>query len=569
MSTISYSNGDVRDVNSTCNVLHVPRSAQFNTSDVLDQIFAAQQLLATGATLPADVNKPYGMQNGASWLGDPSSDVMSCSWAKDIDGIVGTITVQLKPRTKYLETILPGDLLVVFMDDAGDYDVAKRETGTLVSVVIVDRVALDRSVQGMATVEAVNVSARDLAALFSESSTVMDQRFAQYENAAFTADFIGRLFGDRKQVALSPMENILILLQLLYDQDQTGSQLLNLQWKLTGDAEGLSQLVSLIDVTTYIQSPMPFYALAKPYAIIQAGNVWSLLDSYANTIVNEFFYDIRDSNAQERQFRSFQSQQATTLYFDTDQGSMDAAAQNVAVRTILASTLFRPTTTREENGNTIPDVPNGTSVPALVMRQRPYDDDSFSQLPHTDVDSTEVEQLQLARSSHDVFNWFRVRFPDLDVKLQEVIAGIWMNAQSIAKFGFRRFDAETFYMFGASDGATKFLAGSTKTDFGDVFTAYIGILTTWFSQNEFWYTAQMTMRFRPSIRIGTRLRLSLQGQKYDFYVQSVQHNFVKDPGASRTMVTLTRGRNVTTPSVPVTPLQIFQHDGFSIDPGSQ
>ena len=79
----------------------------------------------------------------------------------------------------------------------------------------------------------------------------------------------------------------------------------------------------------------------------------------------------------------------------------------------------------------------------------------------------------------------------------------------------------------------------------------------------------MTMRFRPSIRIGTRLRLSLQGQKYDFYVQSVQHNFVKDPGASRTMVTLTRGRNVTTPSVPITPLQIFQHDGFSIDPGSQ
>ena len=53
MSTISYSNGDVRDVNSTCNVLHVPRSAQFNTSDVLDQIFAAQQLLASLAAPPA------------------------------------------------------------------------------------------------------------------------------------------------------------------------------------------------------------------------------------------------------------------------------------------------------------------------------------------------------------------------------------------------------------------------------------------------------------------------------------------------------------------------------------
>ncbi|HEY6796317.1 MAG TPA: hypothetical protein VI248_16700, partial [Kineosporiaceae bacterium] len=368
--------GDVRYVKNTCDVLHVARAAQLSAGDVLKQIVEAQQLLATGAALPTGMAGSYGNQSGVAWLGEESSDVMSCGWSKDIDGVVGTLSVQLKPRTRYVDTILPGDLLIVFMSDAGGYDPADRFAGTLVTLAIVDRVSNPTFVQQMATVEVVNVAARDFAVVLSESSTVFDQAFAQIENALYTGDFIGRLFGSKKQIALSPLENVLILLLLLYDADTTGSKLASLQWKLTASADAAStaQLISLLDVTTYVQNPLPFYALAEPPGIIQAGNVWSLLESYANPVVNEFFIDVRDSNAQERQFRALTAAAAKDTYYADNPA--DIANQNTTVQTVLASNLFRPSATRTEGGATVPDLADGSSVVALVLRQRPYDADA-------------------------------------------------------------------------------------------------------------------------------------------------------------------------------------------------
>jgi hypothetical protein len=566
---IVASAGGVWDVNNTCDVLHVARSAQFNSSDVLKQIFVAQQLLASGTSLPASVNEAFGAQTGAAWLGEDSSDVMSCSWSKDIDGVVGTISVQLKPRTQYLETIFPGDLLFVFMSDAGDYDPSNRFAATLVTVVIVDRVAEPTAVQQQATVVVVNVTARDLAVVLSESSTVFDQAFSQLENAAYTGEFIGRLFGEKKQLALSPLENVLVILLLLYDARATGSALASLQWKLTATDGGASstQLVSLLDVTSYVQNPLPFYAIAEPPGIVQAGNVWSLLESYSNPLVNEFFIDVRDVSPQERQFRSLTSASAKAKFYSGNPD--DVANQDAAVRAVLDSDMFRPSVTRVDGGSTTSGSSDGTSVVALVMRQRPYDSDAFNALPVTEVDSTEIETSELARSSHDVHNWFRVRFPGLDVKVQELVAGIRMVPQSVAKFGFRRMEAETRYMFSSSDASVTFSQGSTKTDFGDVFRQYVDLLSTWYSQNEFWYAGHLTMRLRPSIRVGTRLRLTRRDRIYDFYVQGVQHNFVKDPGASRSSLTLTRGRVVSSATVPLVPVADFQHDGFGVSEGSQ
>lgn len=566
---IVASRGDVRDVNNTCVVLHVARSAQFNSSDVLNQIVAAQQLLSTGSVLPADLNKALGAHSGTSWLGESSSDVMSCSWAKDVDGVVGTLAVQLKPRTRYLETILPGDLLFVFMSDSATHDPEERLSTTLVTVAVVDRVGESTTVHNGATMDVVGVNARDLAVVLSESSTVFDQAFAQIENAAYTGEFIGRLFGEKKQLALSPLENVLLLLLLLYDADATGSKLASLQWKLSASDGGASpaQLMSLIDVVTYVQNPTPFYSIAEPPGIIQAGNVWSLLESYANPVVNEFFVDVRDVSAQERDFRVQTSASAKSTFFSGN--AADVASQDATVRAVLGSSLFRPTTTRSEGGSTVPSLDDGTSVVALVMRQRPYDADAFNALPVVEVDSTEVEQSELARSSHDVLNWFRIRFPGLDVKTQELVAGIRTVPQSIAKFGFRRMEAESRYMFASSSASVTFSQGSTKTDFGDVFRQYVGLLSTWFGQNEYWYAGTLTMRFKPSVRVGVRLRLTRRGQVCDFYVQGVQHSFSKDPGVSRSTLTLTRGRVVSSATVPLVPVADFQHDGFGVSEGTQ
>lgn len=583
---VRVSIGDTRDLNCTCNILHIARAAQFNTSDVLKQIVVAQGLLATGETLPPDVNAAFGGQTGVSWLGGDSSDVLACTWSKSIDSVVGTLNFQLKSAPgspRYLDTVLPGDLLVVFMDDAGDYDPDNRFSGTLETVAIVDRVEESTAPQNMATVNNVSVSARDLAVVMAESSTVFDQAFAVIENAMFTGSYTNLLFGDKKQSALSPMENVFNLLLLLFDRMTTasvgfpkGSAMTELQWKLSpsgaevvdtqealDEFADLTQVVSLIDVVTHVQNPMPFYALAKPPAIIQAGNIWSLLEGYANTTLNEFFIDVRDNTSQERQFRAAQSQNAHDMYFNTPDGVKDEAEQNVSVLSVLSSKVFQSSVVQTNGDSAVPSTPDGASSVALVHRQRPYDDDAFNNLPFTLVDSTEVETLVVARSSHDVINWFRIKFPDLDVKLQEVVAGVRIIPQSIAKFGYRRMDAETIYMFTSSNASETFDKGSTKTDFGDVFRAYVALLSSWFSQNEYWLAGTMTMRFKPSIRVGTRLRLQRSGELFDFYVVGATQSFSKDPGSSRSSYTLTRGRSVSAATIPLPTFLDFQHQGFA------
>jgi hypothetical protein len=559
--------GGVWDVNNTCDVLHVARSAQFSSSDVLEQIVVARGLLASNASsstaTPTDLNKAYGTHSGVTWFGEESSDVLACTWSKDVDGSPGSLAVQLKQQPgapRYLETVLPGDILFVFMNDAGDYDPNNRFAGTLVAVAVVDRVGNPIHVQQGATVEIVNVTARDFTVIFSESSTVFDQAFTQIENAAYTGEFIRQLFNDQKQLALSPLENVLTLIRLLYDADSTGSEGARLQWKLTasGSDKSTTQLVSLVDVTTYVQNPLPFYATAEPPGIVQAGNVWSLLESYANPVVNEFFVDVRDITSQEQEFRTLTANAAESTFFSSNQG--DVGRQSDTVRSLLDSALFRATT---------PQQLNGTSVVALVMRQRPYDDDAFSALPVNEVDVTEVESSEIARSSHDVLNWFRLRFPGLDLKHQEAVSGIYAMPISVAKFGYRRMDAETRYMFLSSDDAVTFSKDSTKVDFGDVFRKYVDLLVRWYGQNEVWYAGSMTTRFKPSIRVGTRLRYTRASEVRDFYVQGVQHSFGKEPGASRSTFTLTRGRLVSEATIPLAPVGVFSHDGFNLDRGTQ
>lgn len=569
---VQASSGGVRDVNNTCNVLHVPRAAEFNSVSVLNQVMRAQQLLATGASLPPDLSASLGSDSSTSWLGGASSDVMSCVWAKDIGGVVGTISIMLKPRTRYLETIFPGDLLFVFMDDAGQYGLNAGLDGVLVTVCVVDRVAESTSVQNGATVSVVSVAARDLAVIFVESSTVFDPAFADIAEGeiteAFTGKYIGQLFGDKKQSALSPIENVAALLQILFDGSTTQSGLVDLQWKLVSSliTELTPQLLSILDVGSWMQTPIPFYALAEPPDVVQAGNAWSLLEGYSNPVVNEFFVDVRDFNPQESDFSSYLSQRGQKLV-----NNDDASAQNVAMQGLVDSAVFRNDGANFAS-DTIRPQPRFSSVPALVFRQRPYDDDAFNRLPYTLVDSTEVETLELSRTSHDVFNWFRIRFPDLDPIFQEKVAGIRIVPLSVNKFGFRRMEAQTRYPFLSSDTAITFDTSDAKSDFGDVFRAYVALLSSWYAQNDFWLSGQMTMRFKPRIRVGTRLTLQRGGKNFDFYVQGVQHSYSKDPGASRTSLTLVRGRE-TTRAVPVPGLFDYQSENFGgagfvpVDPG--
>lgn len=551
---IQPSSQETRDVQNTCNVLHIPRGSLLDSKAVLEQLIAFGSLVTSD---PGPVTSPAPKPVNVAWLGDDSSDVISCVFGKDIDGVVGTVSLALKSTgVDYSTVVLPGDILFIYMDDGGNYDPSQLGYGTLITIVVVDLCSLSRTVENMATIEVTNISARDLAVVFTESSTVFDPTFAQIENALYTKDFLNSLLG-KTVFAFSPLENVLVLLRLLYDSDFTkGSAGASLQWKMRADNndESMQQLVSLLDVATYVQNPIPHYALIEPPGIVQAGNVWSLLESYCNPLVNEFFVDIRDETPQDKAFRQQQSSRALMYVTETD-----AASQLTAVNGILGSQLFKTDGVQINDGLVVKT--NGLSAPALVFRERPYSDEDFNALPVTEVYSTEVESADLSQSSHDVLNWYRVRFPGIDVKMQEFVYGLQYVPHSVAKFGYRRMDSESRYMFLNSQGAVDFNTGGSTFDFSSIFKLYVDRFSDWYSQNEFWFSGSLTMRLKPSIRIGTRLRLIKIDRVLEFYVQGVQHMFHKDPGSSRTHLTLLRGRDINV-SIPDPAISTFTHEGI-------
>lgn len=539
-------------------MLLIPRSA------LLDADQALQQIVATGTVPPLDNQLYDNTSTGVRWLSHSlsyaDSDVVSCAWDKDVDSPSGNLSITLKNRdVDYASKVSPGDVLVVYMDDQGTSvsAVHRPEDGTLVTMAIVDRVNEQRHVDGGATVVEVVVVARDLSVLFTDSSTVFDPSFAVIEQGDFTGTYYNKLLG-AKQKAVSPLEQVLITLRLLFDPSVTaGSAGVEKQWKLRvgGSDSSSQQLIKVLDPVTWLQNPIQFYTFAESPSIIQAGNVWSLLTSYCNPLLNEFFIDIRDESPQERTFRETQSDFARSEMLsgpaaDSDVG-LDVATQSAAVQAVIDSKVFRTADVQFTNGN-FAQLPNGSSRPALVMRERPYDQETFNLLPVTHVWSTEIESYDVARSSHDVLNWFRVRFPGVDVKLQEILIGIAYVDQSVAKFGYRCMDVQTRYMFLSQKLATQAAAGGVSYSFGGAFDAIVKKLVSWFAYNEQLYAGGISMRYKPSIRVGTRLRVHEDDDNLmDFYVQGVRHLYSAQPGASRTQLVVTRGRDPVNPLRPV------------------
>jgi hypothetical protein len=522
--------GDLLDINSTCNILHVSRAYPFEIKD----LFANPSAIVTAKKLFGQA-QPSG---NARWIGvGDENDVTSCSWHKDLESPMGVLQIGIKPRAEYMSILAPGDLLFVFMDDAGDYSVANRFNGTLITIAVIDRVGNPTMVANGATTTWINVNARDLGVILAETSTVFDQAFFKTEKMFFDGNYIAALFKE-KRAAASPSENIMALMQLLFDYStKSRSTLTKLQWQFrhTGDATTIVPLISLLDITSFVQVPMTGYTQPDTTGMLQSGNIWSFLESYANRSVNEFFVDVRDFTKQENALKT----RLTTMSTKTVTPA-DIALQVAHANAVLTTPVFGAgAALRAEQAKRA----SGDSVMALVLRQRPYDTETFRLLPTTVIDETEVENDDTAISSHSVLNWFRVRFPTQNAELQEYVEGVYVNNESVARFGFRFMDAETRYMFLSSKLAEDFKPGQHSDYLNDVLKLYTSLFATWFAANDLMRDGTITMRFRPSIRCGTRIVLHKPSfnKTYEYYVQGVQHSWSNDPGASRTVLTVTRG----------------------------
>lgn len=527
---------EVRNVHSTCNVLWVPRAVRYDV--------AALRAVGT-ANVAASILKQA--SNGARWLGAPGkSHVLSMSWSKDVDSPAGVFSISLKPPAAdqtsnaqgYLDNIRPSDLLFIYSSDDALYDADPFE-GTLLTVGIVDRVQRDTALSNGTEVETISLTGRDLGAIFQDTQTVFDQSFANIENVLFSSAYMQQLFA--RQAAASPVENVLTLLDLIYNKGASGSQLVGTQFLLHAGGNEALPLAGLIDVTTYVQAPMFGYTLGEPFNIAQAGNVWSLLTSYANQVVNEFFVDVRDFEPKEMQTIDHLADLAREVVSDGDAATQASFVTDFANRSFFANA--RANYGLPGYGKTLP-------VVALVFRQRPYDRDTFNLLPVIDLQDVDIENDTTGLSSHDVYNFFKCRFPSLSNEYQELLYGIHINKQSVARFGLRRMEAETRYMFGSSFASASYEKGKMRPqDFSSIFDWYCGLLSVWYAANEQMFSGSVTIRYRPDIRCGTRVRIhrtaNLNGKRriFEFYVQGVSQSFSSQAGASRTTLTLTRGVN--------------------------
>lgn len=512
---------------SRCRIFWVSQRTQ--QSSLVVQGLADELTFLTGPAASLEATQPSESKYGG-WLASEhgESDVISCTWNKDTQNPAGVAQIQVKTEREYHKRMKPGDLLYIYMSYRGD--VPPEDQYTLVTIVFVDRVEQMRQVNGEgATVFSISISARDFGKVLMETQVFFDPSMKFLEEGAFTANYWNRLVSTgRGAMVMSPVENVLNILDVFYNTNATENLVTDQQWRYPGTD---LPLIRLLNVGALVQAPIYGYTYEHFMPLQQAGNVWSLMQSFANPCVNEMFVDVREITEQEITFRQYQEEQAEKIIPVADylrQKSLRAQVQSA----------FQPD---------LQDVEGRRTSLALVFRQYPYDTEAFYNLPYTEIDETETHTLAFGRASHEVYNFIRVRFSSIP-QYQEFNYGLLVNLFSLKSYGLKRLEVDTLYPF--ADSVAGISAQQTDTSngsriFDQALDYYTGVLATWNLCNEELYTGSWSGRFLPHIRAGTQVRIKFydhgKKKRLDAYVQGVQHAFSSVQGQSRTSLTLVRG----------------------------
>lgn len=493
------------------------------------------------------------LQTGRWLYSDGSkNDVITCSWNKTIDGSQpGVCSFQLKKGRDWFNLIRPGDALVVFMSSTLG---GLQQKTSLVSIVFVDTVEDAVYVDQLgATLSVVSVSARDITKVFQEYSTAFDPNLGQVrENLFYTAKWLELWNRDiSKDKGLSPVEVVLFLLDAMFNGVKTDSHSVTFQWRFPGNET--IPVISLLDVSTFVQVPLYGFCIGHTPDWVGAGNVGNLLSAYANGSVNEMFFDIRDLDKASLASMAYQEAAARPFVTQSDAHVQDVtrgAVQTAFLRLGQGFTGQRTETHDAIDTGAPTDVIANvkTTTVAMVFRQRPYDTGAFLALPANIVLETELIQSTLGRSVHGVENYFHLTLAGFDALQQEMTYGIVVNPTSISRFGLRRRDLETRYFLSSSEGAWGWEPEDASfQDLSGPYRYYVPLVATWNAYNDRFLEGTLVLHFRPDIRVGTRLEVQYSAtatcpaRVYQFYVEGVRHNFAYDAGRSQTILTVVRG----------------------------
>lgn len=232
--------------------------------------------------------------------------------------------------------------------------------------------------------------------------------------------------------------------------------------------------------TDYIDKNLKGKAVIVPFTL--SANLWQILQQWQNPAINEMFIDFRPP-------------------FDNQSDLINLS-------------------------------------PALVLRQYPYWGSAWDNLTSAIVAKDEIVSADLGTSDEEVKNWFRVMDeptatgPAVGTAVYLPI-GIFNN-ESIKRFGFRRFEMPTQYLYDPT--------AVPQVCQYDLLKEFTALHALWYHSNEYLLNGSITTYFRPDIRVGYRLDVDEVGDDYyQYYVEGVQHSLAY-PGQSSTTLTVTRGR---------------------------
>lgn len=260
-----------------------------------------------------------------------------------------------------------------------------------------------------------------------------------------------------------------------------------------------------------------------PTGIGTGGGLWAMLTQYANTLLNELHVD------QIPESRAFVSPTAFAIGPD----GYSKSKQTVRLRQ-------RP----------FPSITTLSSRAGSDLGIGVTGSDTWRVLPANEFPETDLEAYDVGRSGAERFNWFSVDSaigPEVTQKaiyamLQgQTPQGQWWDSipavfqTSIERHGLTRLQQATTYLTSAAQDGDMLIARE-----------WTRLLRDWYAPNPVFLSGTATIAYlAPGVRVGERFRVRLtDGTVEEFYIEGVEHRFVKRPDGSahgNTTLSITRG----------------------------
>lgn len=337
-----------------------------------------------------------------SGTGD-QQEITQCSISKMPDAPCGSFSFNIVPKTRdWLKVLRPNDWVDIWMDNGRDGKEEKVMTG-LIDTVRRRREVVDQKTG--ATFTQISVSGRDCGKPLVEIDPFLDPKlsldieglpFMNYTPSqvktsfAFTAnEMVERILN----VYFAPPASSKISKQFFHPQGNRPfynnpaiSQNCTLRTDMTSDPDFKVIVAALPNLSS---------------------NMWSLLEQYANRLLNAFYVEMLPFKGGENQ-------------------------------------------------------------PTLFMHQHPYAYDDFFHMDACEIDRNETQSDDLGMSSHEIKNWFRVDSSIFNTSKSTNVAAItrlgYIYLDSVYKNGLKRADYENMYSEITKAGSSSLKSIERMTD---------------------------------------------------------------------------------------------------------